>query len=53
MDSFVEDLWNTQDLGARHQESQAVNSRQVQEFNFKTGSIVEKGLDGVLEVGEH
>lgn len=46
MDSFVEDLWNTHDQGARYQESQAKNSRQVQEFNFEIRSFVRKGLDG-------
>lgn len=45
MDFFVEDLWNIHDLGARYQESQDENSRQVQEFNFKIGSFVIKGLD--------
>lgn len=34
LDCFVEDLWNIHDPGARYQESQAENSRQVKEFIF-------------------
>lgn len=45
MDSFVEDLCNTHDQGARCPESQAENSRQVQEFNFEIRSFLRKGLN--------
>ncbi|MXQ95010.1 hypothetical protein E5288_WYG019233 [Bos mutus] len=40
-----EDLCNTHDQGARCPESQAENSRQVQEFNFEIRSFLRKGLN--------
>lgn len=46
MCSFVEDLWNIHDQGAKHKKSQAENSRQVPEFNFEIRSFVRKGLNG-------
>ena len=36
---------NTHDQGARCPESQAENSRQVQEFNFEIRSFLRKGLN--------